>query len=131
MTVEQRIQLIYPMDGFLANKIQILAHEIENKGEEQIDEMDDLDHLKPIEDMYYSLEHDADLIPKLDLFRDEEVVPETEKDDLGDETVQESVEETIDAPNGLKVSITHAVSTFAREEEYWKWEYQTNQTNTE
>jgi hypothetical protein len=107
MIVEQRIQVIYPLDPFMAKKIHSLAHEIENKGEDQIEEnsADDLDHLKPIEDMYYSLEHDAELIPKLEMFREEEVVVEMDKEDIGDETVQESIEEPIDAPNGLKVII--------------------------
>jgi hypothetical protein len=59
-------------------------------------------NVAPIEDMYFSLEHDHDLKSKLHLFKniDETIEQSIQVDEP---TVVSEVEEPIDAPTGLKV----------------------------
>jgi hypothetical protein len=105
MIWDQHIDSLFPLDEYTLQEIEKLAHEIEQKEDGLDTQVDDVSSLIPIEDLYFSLEYDAELIPKLHLFdREREEVKEDQND--VEETVQ-VVEETIDAPNGLKYLLQH------------------------
>lgn len=86
------------IDNHYSNTTQsIPADLIENDEDQPID----TSLLIPIEDVFYSLEHDAELIPKLHLINDINDVEES-VDVKSDAPIREETEIPIEAPPGMK-----------------------------
>jgi hypothetical protein len=113
MIWDHYVEQLMPIE---VQQIEKLAHEIDQKEDGMNAHADAVNSLIPIEDLYFSLEHDAELIPKLHLFDvEEDEIKEDHHD--ADDTVQE-IEEQFDAPNGLKAWYNNVVFVAARKENW-------------